>query len=145
MDPFGAVVDAFRLFLERRDRKARLKVTLSVGFLSQGGATSPAMLILEAANSGQIPVNLTSIPSLLLSDGQQAILLFAVMEHNLPYTLMPGTNCHVWKDMRRLAGELHDNGYSGTVLIQGRFRDAIGNSYVSKPFSFNIDGWTGSS
>lgn len=99
------------------------------------------MLVLEAANSGQVPVTLRTIPSLLLPDDQQAILISAVKEFDFPYTLLPGTNYHVWKDIRNLATEMRSNGYSGTVNIRGRFIDAVGNSYASRPFPFDVDGW----
>jgi hypothetical protein len=132
----------YRYLTGQNEKKPRIRVTASPGFLSQGAMTSPAMLILKAANPGHVPVTLTSFPSLQLPDDKQLILTEAQGDFNFPHTLAPGTACQVWREMKQVARELSNSGYTGQVKIVGEFKDAVGNSYRSKPFTFDVDGWT---
>jgi hypothetical protein len=135
------VLELYRFRIEQAEKKPRVEVTVSTGFLSQGPTTSPAMLVLEAANSGSQPVTLNGIPSLLLPDKQKVILLGAESDVEFPHELLPGKKCTFWRDIKKLASSLKTKGYSGQLNVVGEFKDAIGNSYKSKSFPFDIEDW----
>jgi hypothetical protein len=136
-----AATQLYRFRIEQQEKKPRIKVTLTTGLISQGGATSPALLTLTAANIGRQPVTLTTTPSLLLPDTQKAILLSATSNFQLPYELQPGKSLDFWDDIHQLARTLKRQGYSGKMDVIGEFGDAIGNKYRSKPFPFDIEDW----
>jgi hypothetical protein len=102
-----AVIQVYRFRVEQTEKKAKIEVTLTTGFLAQGTATSPAMLFLTAANVGRIPVTLTSIPSLYLPKDEKIILTEADRDvDHFPYELLPGKKCNYWRDIKQLARSL---------------------------------------
>lgn len=135
------LLELYRFRVQQAEKKAKITVTLLTGFLSQGRETSPAMLTLEAANSGRQPVTLTSIPSLLLPNDQKVVLTEAESNVQLTYELLPGKSCTFWRDIKQLARSLKGHGYSGQLNIVGEFKDAVGNSYKSKSFPLDIEDW----
>ena len=59
---YGAALSTLLLILQIREKNPRIQVTVSTGFISGGGATTPTILYLEAANSGHVPVTLPPFP-----------------------------------------------------------------------------------
>ncbi len=136
-----AAIEVYRFRIEQSEKKPKIKVTMTTGFLSQGRETSPAMLTLTAANVGRLPVTLTSIPSLIVFKDQKVILTEAEKDAEFPHELLPGKSCNCWRDIKQLAQSLKRHGYSGTLKIVGEFGDATDNKYRSKPFPFDIEDW----
>jgi hypothetical protein len=96
------------------------------------------MIFLIAANSGDRPVTV-NIPSLLLPDTRRLLLVGAERHVTFPYELAPGQSCEVYEDVKKLAMSLKKEDFSGSVELVCEYRDALENSYRSKPFQFNID------
>lgn len=119
----------------------RLKITTTLGFVAAGTATSEPMLYLEAVNVGDKPVSIDSIPSLMLADDWQIILVGASKSVSFPCKILPGDKCLVWDKVREIARSLQKEGYSGSIDVIAQFKDSVGNSYRSKPFPFDIDAW----
>lgn len=106
-----------------------------------GNMTSPPLLYVTAANIGHQPLTLTGIPSLVLPDTQKLVLTGGGSDAQLPHELLPGKSLNYWSNMKQLARELKQHGYSGTLEVVGEFGDAVGNKYKSKPFQFDLEDW----
>jgi len=98
-------------------------------------------ILLGAMNVGSKAVTLSSVPSLLLPSEKQFVIFNSIIPVNFPYELLPGKSCQVFIEIREFVQTLKELGYSGKIKIVGQFGDAIGNSYKSEPFDFNIDFW----
>ena len=120
----------------------RLRITMHLGFAAVGTTTSETLLYLEAANIWDKPVTISSIPSLMLADDMQLILVGAGKSENLPCEILPGHSFQVWQEVRKIARDLHKEGYSGNIDLIGQFIDSVGNSYRSNPFPFDLDAWS---
>ena len=53
---YGAVLSTYTLISSRRDKRRRVKVELSAGFLATGPDLSAAMLLIKVSNPGHITV-----------------------------------------------------------------------------------------
>jgi hypothetical protein len=141
-----ALFGAIRWFLERSEKRPRIQVTTNLGFSTVPGTpgTSDYLIYFEAANVGERPVTLNK-PCLILPDGRYLWLLGAQGVEAFPHELLPGKNCTVWEELREVAMSLSKEGFSGEIKVVCMFRDAVGNSYKSKPMSFGVDHWLAAS
>jgi len=139
---FGAV----RWFLERKEKHPRIQVTSKLGFMTAPwkSGTSDYLIYFEAANIGERPVTL-SIPYLRLPDGRNLWMPKVQRLEAFPHDLLPGKKCMVWEELRELARGLSEEGFSGEIKFVCTFDDAVGNSYKSKPISFDVDHWLAAS
>jgi len=137
-----AIFEVYRFLVEQRTRKPRIIVEMTLGFMRRGEDTR-MLIYLSAANAGDKVVTL-SFPALLLPDRRYLTTFPRGDESDVafPHELLPGRSCQTWREIRKLAQSLLDNGYSGTIEIVGEFRDVVGNRYKSKPFTFNIAHWS---
>jgi hypothetical protein len=81
------------------------------------------------------------VPSILLPGEKQYMIVHPIIPVDFPYELLPGKNCQVFTEVEKFVQTLKQQGYSAKIKIIGKFGDALGNSYKSKPFEFNIDFW----
>ena len=58
-----------------------------------------------------------------------------------PYQLDTGKNCHTWISLQILADELRRAGFHGPSKLKGMYDDQVGNTYMSKPYTFDPTGW----
>lgn len=137
---WGAVLATWTAVADRRHKRRQLKVRMSNGFPYYMGGIGDVILIVEAANSGARPVTVASLV-ITLPDKQQLILDPRISGLTLPHTLAEGQSCSAWIEARNAAITLARNGYSGRIRLRGVARDATGEIYRSKPFSFGIDEW----
>jgi hypothetical protein len=130
--------EVYRFRTEQKEKQPRIDVTYRMGFIAQGRATSPTMIFLIAANAGARPVTL-NIPTLLLPDSRKLHLISSGRDVTFPHELAPGKSCEVYEDVKKLAMSLKEEGFSGTIELVCEFKDALENSYKSRPFYFSID------
>jgi hypothetical protein len=142
---YGAALGTYNLLVRRQENKPKVKVKISMGFLTYAtGQTSEAMIFLEAANAGRTTVTLSS-PFFRLPDKQQVVFPNPQTNATFPHELLPGKSCRIWIGAREFASTLKSNGYSGKVKITGVYRDQVDSCYNSKQSQFDIDNWARSS
>jgi hypothetical protein len=56
-----------------------------------------------------------------------------------PYEIKPGKSLFVWMEYQEIVGILKGKGYSGTIILEGFFRDEINNKWEEECASFDID------
>jgi hypothetical protein len=125
----------------RATRTRRARVTISMGGAISGGrARGPALLMVTAANPGQIPITL-NYAGIEFADGKQAV--FLLPRHvKFPHTLAPGDSCTASAIAADFALDMREEeGRSGVQKIRGLYKDAVGARYRSKRMKFDLDGW----
>ena len=138
---YGAIISTYTLYSQRKEKTRQVNVKLTTGFLTSiNGGHSPPVLFLEASNPGHIPVNLTS-PGIILPDKINIVFPIPLSDVRFPYDLMPGKSCRVWVDLKGLASDLRNKGYSGNIKLIGFYRDAIGKEHKSKKYKLDIESW----
>lgn len=138
---YGAGLATYNLIAHLRGTKARVKVKISQGFVTDPlGRPSEPMIILSALNVGQKAVTLCS-QGFLLPNGMKWVFPNPLSNVRFPYELLPGKSCQIWTEAARLARDLNAQGYSGKVKLVGFYRDQIDTTYKSKPYEFDVENW----
>ncbi|MCZ7622717.1 MAG: hypothetical protein M5U24_09570 [Candidatus Kuenenia sp.] len=119
---YAALLSTYVAVVQRQDKAPRVKVRTSYGFLTAGPQISDTHILMEAANIGEKPVTLSSV-GLLLPDGSQFINSSNNSTHRLPCELTHGKNLTMWFDVKPLAVQLKQRGYSSVIKLSGRFSD----------------------
>lgn len=139
---YGAGLSTYSQIRRSREKKIRVKVSLSFGFRPVGADIGPQMLILAAMNHGEKPVMLTSC-ALWLPGNRRMVSIpqrsFDMV--SLPHELKPGRSCQQFFTMREIAEALHENRWTGIVKLRAEYGDALGNHYRSKPVKANVEDW----
>ena len=137
---YAALLSTYLAYAQRRDKAPQVKVKTSYGFLTAGPQISDTHILMEAANIGEKPVTLSSA-GLLLPDGSQFVIFSNNSTQRLPCELTHGKNVTMWFDVKPLAVQLKQRGYSSTVKLRGRFSDQASNEYVGKTIEFDVERW----
>ncbi len=135
---YGAVLSTYTAWAARQEKKRKIKVELSYGFSVSPPMVGPKSLFISALNMGKPTVTLTSM-GLVLPDKRYLTPLYPKSNVSFPYALLEGKNCSVWIELKELAEQLKQEGYSGKVSLIGFYNDAIGGKYKSKPLEFDIE------
>ena len=139
---YGAVISTITFFSRRNEKQRQLKVRFSNGFTIFGQNFSELMLIIEVSNPGFRDVTI-NVPSLILPDRKPVVFPNPQSNVRFPYKLEEGTKCMVWTEMKDLAQNLKENGYTGILKIDAEVDDGAGRRYKSrKSWKLNIDKWS---
>ena len=133
------LVSAYTLFMQHRQTKERLKVTLSTGFTVSHGDVSEAMLLAEAANVGGIPVTVSSY-GLQMPDKKVLLFPFRGQHVRLPHELLPGKSCTMLMPIQEVARTLMEHGHAEAKLIL-QFSTQSGQKFSAKPYKFSAQAW----
>jgi len=105
-----------------------------------GPVPSDALLFLAASNPGHKTV-MVNVPGFILPDGREMVFPAPDSDVSFPFELSPEHDCRIWIDMKKIARQLHTEGFSGTIKIVGFYRDAVGRKHKSKPYKLNVETW----
>ena len=135
---YGAVLSTYTLISSRRDKRRRVKVELSTGFLATGPDLSTAMLFIKVSSTGHISVTLQR-PGIQLPNKRTWFPSSQPGEPSFPHELRPGQTCTVWFPLAVFANQLKKEGFFGKVKLVGFCRDAMRTVYKGKRWEFNVD------
>lgn len=138
MAVYGALLSTYNAYVQRKQSKRQIVVTVTWGFLTYTTRLSELMLYIQASNPGHRPLTLTG-NGFRLPGGRQAVLTAAEGTVQLPHSLTEGTSCTHWIPAREIKHELRASGFSGKVPIIGFYLDALGKCHVSKPFELDVN------
>lgn len=131
---YAAVVATIVAFHQLRDSLPRVRVYVQT-VVPVGCHGAPSRLIqLRAVNVGSKAVFFESVPSL----GDFVVLVPLTWSDSLPRQVAPGSSCQVFLDASMLADALRKNGSHGKVDLVGKYSDATGRVFRSKPFAFDV-------
>lgn len=135
---YGAILSTIAFIRQNRDRKPRVKVTMSLGLVfHQLQGSSGTQLIVEAANSGQVNITIGSW-SIRYPGKKKLFDQLALVSPQLPAELSPGQKVTICMEYARLRNSLLKHGYSRKVKVRGEVADGLGNRYLSKPTVVNL-------
>jgi hypothetical protein len=137
---YGAILSTYMFYASRKDKRRRLTVTLSNGFLTGAIGPSEPMLFITVANPGERDMRINT-PGLLLPDKQTIVWPNPQSNVSFPCDLREGTDCKIWSPLTELAAALAQAGYTEHVKLIGFCDDAVGTRHKGKPFKFQVNEW----
>jgi hypothetical protein len=138
---YGALLSTINLIAARRDKKAKIRIQMSLGYLAFLGSTSPEMALIEIINVGRDPVTINGI-GMKLPDKKALALLKPQSNVSFPHQLDFGKSCTVWTSVQELADQLCEEGYSRQIKLMPYCRDQIGREFRGKKMKFNSCAWS---
>lgn len=139
---YGSILATYTAIARWREKRARINVKTSLGFIAQRltGSSEP-MVFLSASNPGSKAITLSSW-GLLLPNRKHLVFPYPLgSDVRFPYELLPGTSCHVWVEAKEIARAMRAEGYSDKAKVVGFYRDQVDRTYKSKPFEFDVEDW----
>jgi hypothetical protein len=139
---YGAILSTYSVLSRRQEQRPKLKVLLKYGItidpLSQ--ARSPLKFILSALNTGKKTITLDIVGLILpTKDKKYFDFYYPNSPVHFPYDLLEGKSCSVYIELKELANDLKQEGYSGKISLKGYYKDAIDRKYESKSVKFDIE------
>jgi len=128
---YGAALATYVAVVQRRDKRPRLDVNLSYGFLTFGSTLSDQQLLLTAANIGERPITIAS-GVIMLPDKTQVISFANNSSAQFPHQLEVGKSMTVWFELRPLVAQLRAKGHKGTIKVRAKFSDQTSREYLSR-------------
>ena len=135
---YGALLSTYTLIASRLDKRRRIKVELSKGFMPNDADLPVTMLFIGVSNPGHIPVMLQR-PGIQLPNKGTWHPSSQSSDVCFPHELRPGQACAVWIPLAVFANQLKGEGFSGEVKLVGFCRDAMGKVHKGKRWEFNVD------
>ena len=135
---YGAVLSTYTLVQNRREKRRHIGVAISNGFIPRGADLGPAMLLIRVTNPGHRAVTI-QCPSLRLPTGGSVVFLEPQSDVSFPHELAEGKNCTVWTEIGVVSEQLANHGHTGTVKLVAECDDAVGTTYRSKQWLFQVD------
>jgi hypothetical protein len=135
---FGTSI--YNLVVDIKRNRFDLRVTLTNGYICPPGGSSAPVLMVDISNIGNRLACIKSCGFILPS--KMCLTFTNPYPHataELPYDLLGGKNFMFLYPVGLMADTLRKDGFGGTVRLRGFYKDAIGNTYRSKPLSFDID------
>lgn len=131
----GLGLSIYNTIQARRDKRPKLRIHASFGFLTYGPELSDQKILFDVGNAWDQPVTLVSL-CIPLSGGRSIAFLHLDGERQMPVLLTPGTSTRFWVDSVELEAETIRAGISRHQKFQVMARDALGNDYLSNSISF---------
>lgn len=131
---YAAVVATIVAFHQLRDSLPRVRVYVQKVVLLGCYQDSIEMIQLRAVNVGSKAVSFESLPSL----GNFVVPVPTTSSDSFPRQVAAGCSCQVFFDPTILADALRKNGTRGSVDLVGKYTDATGRAFRSKPFAFDV-------
>jgi hypothetical protein len=164
---YGAGLSSVNTWMQHRDRRPRVKVSLTHALLVGGavsivrgasGPNSDAMLQIAATNTGTQPVTLGGYGLFLPKGGSPVLVQRAALgtgqgrpnrialpgahtQDRFPCELQPGQGCKVWIEVVDIARSLQQLGYDGNVELRAYYTDFSDGVYRSNLLPVNVTDW----
>ena len=131
----GLGLSIYNTIQARRDKRPKLRIHVSFGFLSHGPELSDQKILFEAGNARDQSITLASM-CIPLSGKRSMAFLQLDGERPMPVLLTPGTSTRFWLNSNELEAETIRAGIRRHQKFRVMARDALGNEYLSNSISF---------
>lgn len=140
---YGAIMSTITFISRSKEKQSQLKVEISNGLIGTAGAgVSEVMLFIEIYNSGYRDVTI-NVPKIILPNRKIVVFPNPLSDVTFPHRLKEGSSCKVWTELKDLAQNLSEHGYTGIIKINADVYDGAGRRHKSsKPWKLDIDEWT---
>lgn len=137
---YGALLSTYVFATQLIEKRKRITVSLSMGFLTFGSRLSESQLLLQAANVGHRTVTLSAW--CVRTPGDEQILMpVGNSQPSFPCELADGKAATCWLEAKEVARIRREKGNIGSVRLVGEVRDATGKRFKSKPITFRLTEW----
>jgi hypothetical protein len=131
----GLGLSIYNTVQARRDRRPKLRIRVSFGFLTDGPELSDQKILFEVGNAWNQSVTLASMCIPL--PGKRSLTFFQLDgERQMPVVLTPGISTRFWLNSDQLEAETIKAGVGRHEKFRVMARDALGNEYLSNSTSF---------
>jgi hypothetical protein len=131
----GLVLSIYNAIQARRDKRPRLRVHVSFGFLTFGPQLSDQKIFFEVGNPWHQTITLVRMCIPLPSKGSLAFFQLEG-DRQMPVVLTPGTSARFWLNSDQLHAKTVEAGIGHHEKFQVLACDALGNEYLSNKVSF---------
>src|ERR1700691_870275 len=131
----GLGLSIYNTIQARRDKRPKLRIHVSFGFLSHGPELSDQKILFEVGNARDQSITLASM-CIPLSGKRSMAFLQLDGERTMPVLLTPGTSTRFWLNSNELEAETIRAGIRRHQKFRVMARDALGNEYLSNSISF---------
>ena len=131
----GLGLSIYNTIQARRDKRPKLRIHVSFGFLSHGPELSDQKILFEAGNARDQSITLASM-CIPLSGKRSMAFLQLDGERPMTVLLTPGTSTRFWLNSNELEAETIRAGIRCHQKFRVMARDALGNEYLSNSISF---------
>jgi len=132
---YGAVVATLVAYHQLRDSHPRVRVEVQRLYLVGFYGPRTEMIQVRAVNVGSRTVTFESLPSL----NDFVVPVPNLPSDSFPRDVVPGSSCKIFFDPSILADVLRKNGAHERVNLVGKYTDATGRVFRSKPFAFDLE------
>jgi hypothetical protein len=131
----GLGLSIYNTIQARRDKRPKLRIHVSFGFLTYGPRLSDQKIFFEIGNAWDQSVTLASMCIPL--PGKRSMAFFQLDgERPMPVVLTPGMSTRFWLNSDELEAETIKAGIGRHEEFRVMARDALGNEYLSNSVSF---------
>lgn len=135
---YGATLSTITLLLHRREKRQRIRVKLWLGFIGNPLVGIKDVVIIEAANTGNVPVYISSY-SYHLPEKKKKVVGNFVSDKPIPCTLAPGEGVQVWIESEKFVELVKAEGFKKEVQVVGEFSNKAGRVFRSEAQTLEID------
>jgi hypothetical protein len=135
----GLLLSIYNTIQANRDKRPRLRVHLSFGFLTYGPQLSDQKVFIEVGNPWTASITVTSL-HIPLPDKKSMVLLNLDGEKKMPVELLPGTSARLWIGAEELKTETIKASLPPPTKFKVIASDALGNHHSSNKVSFKRTG-----
>lgn len=135
---YGAALATFTFAAQQFEKRRRVKVTLSRGFIAQGPSNCIDIISLEAANAGQVPVHLSSC-YLSLPEAKEKFISYLRYSREFPVTLNPGESVEAWIESEKFIEIIRKSKTVSEIVAVAIFSNKGGGVFRSKAEKFVLD------
>ena len=132
---YGALLATVTFVTQRVEKRRRLKVDLSLGFIAPDLAEPVDVVFLEAANSGDAPVHLSSCV-LALPETKEKLVARFNYSREFPVTLNPGESIKAWLKSETFIETVQRQTTVSSLTVIAEFSNKGGSIFRSKPQRF---------
>jgi hypothetical protein len=134
---YGAVLSTYTLICNRRDKKRRIKVAFSRGYLTSVMGLSEQMLFITVTNPGDRTVRIM-VPGILLPDKRSIVFPSPKGEVTFPHDLLEGRSCKIWESLEYARSELQKMGFRESIDLVPFVDNSVGDRYFGKKWRFLV-------
>lgn len=131
----GLGLSIYNTIQARRDKRPKLRVQVSFGFLTVGPHLSDQKIFFEIGNGWSQSVTLASL-CLPLPGNRSMAFIEIDGEKPMPVALAPGQSTRFWMNSDALEAGTFEAGLERHAKFRIMVRDALGNEYLSNKVSF---------
>lgn len=140
LSAYGVLLTTILLIYGIYQNIRTVKVRQSLSLIRISRANIPTALTTICVNKGKRPVQINGF-GFTLPNKMVFSVVHPIIPINFPKRLADGEGFDIHINIRDMAADLQNEGYSDIIKIRGFVRDASSKRYFSKKMKFDINRW----